>query len=174
MPINLSNLGLRLSLPCSLPQSYVDTLLRQEVIKSPSAQQLTTLEMSHLIGDQIQSRALPVNYAPSTIDAQSLDSQPMERVQGRSTVTWVVWICEECLNPHIHVTTWVDPNNEFRNTGDDPPMDHGWCPDCQDNCQYDCIDIDATSMGHAIQIAEQQAREHSDRRTDQPSDDSHS
>lgn len=128
MPIDLSKLVSHLSLPCSLPQRHVDTLYPLREIKLPFVQRPIMTS---------QSLVRPVSSVQSQTENRSLASQPMEARSRRSTVTFVVCICRTCLQPDVTCTAWVDPNDEFKPTDDSPPTDHGWCSNCEDECDYD-------------------------------------
>ena len=42
--------------------------------------------------------------------------------------------CKKCKGTRVQGTTWIDLNTG-KPTGDNPPIDDLWCPDCDEICE---------------------------------------
>lgn len=147
MQIDLSNLALPLSLLFSPLKRQEDILQVQVETQSQSAQQ--PIQVMDSMGN-----VLTVNHVNSVLfplENQSSDSQPMEQ-ESKELMTYCVYYCKECNGTNIEISAWIDPNDGDAVLDSEGPLDMGWCRDCQDNCVWDILDIEAESMDQAIEM----------------------
>lgn len=135
------------------PLSEKTSLLSQQFWTAMKKDQASTvLTGIGLLYVQPPFMTLPVSPASSVqsqTEKQLSDSQPMEVGSARLIRFWISY-CRECFGTNIQITVWIDPNNNDRVIDGDPPNDDCWCESCEQNNDWDTIDVNATDRSDAL------------------------